>query len=284
MTTHHTTLRFRRLYPGLALIALLSSASPARGERPRPESIAPRLFEVVRAVCDELDASVSDDEIEASLAIDQCDATCLQSLETVRRALVASRGRPNALILRHHILTSSYFFRGRDEALYTALLRTDPPRVIDVAKKVIVLRSDLIGVINLRRFGNGDGAPEHYKPSERELRELASELEGVLAKGGRLAVYGVFGAELWLGVQQVWSSLTAKERSAVRSYALLSFKQPLPGAMYARLLGIDRADGDALRKDDVSMSSPADPNERRKRFDDAYFKLGFQPLPWTMAR
>jgi hypothetical protein len=288
MTTHHTTHRFRRLYPGLALIALLSSASSARGERARPERTAPRALEIFRALSEEFDASVSDDEIESSLSSPPCDATCMQTAQTLVRELVASRGRPRALILRHLLLANGYFASERESALATALLRTDPPRVIDAPNKTLALRSDLIGMINLERFGNGSGAPEHYEPSERELRELASKLDGDLAKGARLTVYGVLGAELWLGVQQVWSSLAAKEQRVVRRYALLSFKQPMPGAMYARLLGIDRADGDALRENDVAVLSPAVDRrsgaDRRRRFADAYFKLGFQPLPWSMAR
>jgi hypothetical protein len=288
MTTHHTTPRFRRLYPGLALIALLSSASSARAERARPERTAPRPLEIFRAISEELGASVSDEEIESSLSRSPCDATCMQTAEALVRELVASRGRPRALIVRNLLLSNSYFTSERDSALGTALLRTDPPRVIDAPNKTLALRSDLIGMINLERFGSGSGAPEHYEPSERELRELASKLDGDLAKGGRLTVYGVLGAELWLGVQQVWSSLDAKERRVVRKYALLSFKQPMPGAMYARLLGIDRADGDALRENDVAVLSPAldrrSGADRRRRFADAYFKLGLQPLPWSMAR
>jgi hypothetical protein len=278
MTPHNATLSFlRRIRPGLALIVILLSSSPALGQGPTPGSdAAPGALEGFRALCHELGASVSDDEIEESLESDPCDATCLQDLGTLRRMLAAARGRPTALIIRHVILQQAYFSDRSDPSpLGKALLRTDPPSVIDVANKTVVLRSDLIGMFNLYSFGQGNGAPRQYKPSERELRELAAVLDGQLAKRGRLAVYGVFAAELWLGVQQAWPSLTAQERQAVRSYAAKGVQQPMTGAMYARILGIDRVNGDSLREQELAVLSPGSARkERMHRFMDSYIKLG----------
>jgi hypothetical protein len=286
MTTHRTTRRVRRLYPGLTLIMLLLSASPVRGEGPTPQSTASRRFELLRALYTELGVSASDDEIASSMASDPCDATCLQNSEKVYRMLVASRGRPVELILRHAILQNAYFVQQTNpRALMAALLRTDPPSVIDVANKTIVTRGDVIGVINLVRFGRGSGAPEHYQPTEREVREVAGVIEAERAKRGRFALFGVFAAEMWLGVRQAWPSLTAKERRVVRDHAAKGVKQPLPGAMYARLLGIDREVGDLLRKQEVSYLSPATGSaDQVDAFLAAYVKLGMEPVIWSHVR
>jgi hypothetical protein len=157
--------------------------------------------------------------------------------------------------------------------------------VIDVANKTIVTRGDVIGVINLVRFGRGSGAPEHYQPTEREVREVAGVIEAERAKRGRFALFGVFAAEMWLGVRQAWPSLTAKERRVVRDHAAKGVKQPLPGAMYARLLGIDREVGDLLRKQEVSYLSPATGSaDQVDAFLAAYVKLGMEPVIWSHVR
>jgi hypothetical protein len=286
MTIQRPTLEFRRICPVLALIMLLSSASSVRAEQPTPESAAPRLFEVFSGLCRDLGLSVTDDEIEMSLESVPCDAKCVRHLEAVRRELVAARGRPVELIIRHALLQSVYFVERDDTSeVGTALLRSDPPRVIDVANKTVMTRSDVIGLINLWRFASGSGAPKHYQPTEDEVREWAAALEAERAKRGRLTIIGVFSAELWLGVKQAWPSLSADERRAVRAYAGQGVRQPLTGAMYARVLGVDRATGDMLRKQEVSYLAPAtNRSERTARLIESSVRLGSLPMIWGQVR
>lgn len=186
MTASRTTRAFRRLYSALALIVVLLSGSPVRGEPPIQQTTA-RLFKVLRAQCDELHASVSDEEIESSLA-GPCDVACLRDLETAHRELVASRGRPVELMLRQRALQDLSISKRDGSAIGSAPCcapSTDRDRY---RNKSIVTRSDVIGMINRLRFGNSNGAPKHDQPSEREVREITSAIDSVLAQRDRLAI------------------------------------------------------------------------------------------------
>ncbi len=184
-----------------------------------------------------------------------CEAQCRAALAVIRQRtdfLKSSPGIPESLALRHAMMSGNYFNPKLQNTLILRLLaEPDPVIHADQASQRLMLRSDLIGSLNLQIFlQSGFAVPIQPPPFSREDMEQATAIFADAFTSNditpELPPFFAIAAELWEAIRLDWLKLNSSDRQLVKNYIALKSLRPLPARLYERLIGLSTDDARQL--------------------------------------
>lgn len=166
----------------------------------------------------------------------------IDAVKAATQTLREEDGKPPAIHIRHRITMGIVFDPATVEAPTSKLLLSlDPVVAIDIRQKRLMTFADVRALFALRDFLSSNADPNSIALGKTdEVLKLSATLRKSLQKGSALPELHTEAAALWAGIQQEWSSLSAREQGLVREYVKLSLTKGnamLPDELYVKLIG-----------------------------------------------
>ncbi len=178
---------------------------------------------------------------------ERCEADCAAALTAHLRNVPVFRedpGGPADLLLRQAYLTQAVLGpRPAEPALLRLLAEPDPIAVVNRRSGRLMTQADVAALVDLARFARSDGPPTRRPLSPEAATQIKAQLDRAVGAGARrMPIRLVLAAEIRAGLEREWPELGHSDRERVRRYLRDGAANPMPEALFARLLKLDPAD------------------------------------------